>query len=50
MDIFTDINPKFLEKGKLLLRSGEISKYGFLVTKGCLKSFVIDKAGKENVI
>ncbi len=47
---FTDSKTKIVTKGTLLLRSGEICKSGYAVQKGCLKSYVVDKAGKEHVI
>lgn len=41
---------KTIAKGEILLKQGEIAKYGYLVRKGCLKSYVIDSAGKEHVM
>jgi CRP-like cAMP-binding protein len=42
--------PKHLKKGDLLLREGEIAKYGAFIAKGCLRSYVIDNKGKEHVV
>jgi CRP-like cAMP-binding protein len=42
--------PKFLKKGELLLREGEVAKYGAFVVKGCLRSYVVDNKGKEHVV
>jgi CRP-like cAMP-binding protein len=42
--------PKHLKKGELLLREGEVAKYGAFVAKGCLRSYVIDNKGKEHVV
>jgi CRP-like cAMP-binding protein len=42
--------PRHLEKGELLLREGEIAKYGAFVAKGCLRSYVVDNKGKEHVV
>jgi CRP/FNR family transcriptional regulator, anaerobic regulatory protein len=42
--------PKHLEKGELLIREGEIPKYGAFVAKGCLRSYVVDDKGKEHII
>lgn len=42
--------PKKLKKGEFLLRAGEISQYGAFVSKGFLRSYVIDQKGKEHVI
>jgi organic radical activating enzyme len=46
----TEIKIKQFKKGTEILRAGEVSKYCFKVLKGCLKSFTIDKSGKENII
>ena len=37
-------------KGTVLLRTGEVSDVLFRVLKGCLKSYVVDKAGKEHIV
>lgn len=37
-------------KGTILLRAGEVSDVFFRVIKGCLKSYVVDKAGKEHIV
>ncbi|GGG97935.1 cAMP-binding protein [Polaribacter pacificus] len=42
--------PKIITKGTILLRQGEIVKYGYLVQKGCLKSYAIDPAGKKHIL
>lgn len=39
-----------IEKGTILLRQGEVAKYGYYVKSGCLKSYSIDKAGKEHIL
>ena len=39
-----------LNKGDLLQREGDIAKYGAFVTKGCLRSYVVDDKGKEHVV
>jgi CRP-like cAMP-binding protein len=41
--------PKTLKKGEFLLRDGEVAKYGACVTKGILRSYVIDNKGKDPV-
>lgn len=46
----TEIKIKQFKKGTEILRAGEVSKYCFKVLKGCLKSYTIDKSGKENII
>ena len=52
MDIFNDNNliQKKISKGTILLSKGSVCKHAYKVTKGCLKSYVIDKAGKEHII
>jgi CRP-like cAMP-binding protein len=42
--------PRHLEKGELLVREGEIPKYGAFVAQGCLRSYVVDNRGKEHII
>src|SRR4026209_1273630 len=42
--------PKKLLKGEFLLREGDLLKYGAFVTKGFLRSYVIDNKGKEHII
>jgi CRP-like cAMP-binding protein len=42
--------PRHLERGELLLREGEIPKYGAFVAQGCLRSYVVDNKGKEHVV
>lgn len=38
------------DKGQIVLYKGDVCKYGFFVKKGCLKSYVIDKSGKEHIL
>ena len=48
---FTDnLNKKRITKGELLLRAGEKCLHGYFVVSGCLKSYVIDKNGKEHIL
>ena len=42
--------PKHYKKGDFLLREGEVAKYGYFVTKGCLRSYTVDNQGKEHII
>ncbi len=44
------LHPKQIPKGAFLVREGEIAKEGAYVTKGCLRSYVIDNKGKEHII
>lgn len=39
-----------IKKGTILLSEGEICKNAYQVVHGCLKSYVIDKKGKEHII
>jgi len=41
--------PKTLKKGEFLLHDGEVAKYGAFVTKGILRSYVIDNKGKDAI-
>lgn len=41
---------KTIAKGEMLLKQGEITQYGYLVRRGCLKSYTVDKAGKEHIL
>src|SRR5215217_5501757 len=42
--------PRHLKKAELLIREGEIAKYGAFVAKGCLRSYVVDNKGKEHIV
>ena len=37
-------------KGDILLKQGEVTKYGYLVKNGCLKSYTLDNSGKEHIL
>lgn len=41
---------KTLSKGEVLIRQGQIVKKTFFVTSGCLRSYCIDKNGKEHTL
>src|SRR6187455_1020795 len=41
---------KKLKKGEFLQREGELARFGAFVTKGLLRSYVIDAKGKEYII
>ncbi|TVZ16521.1 Crp/Fnr family transcriptional regulator [Maribacter sp. MAR_2009_72] len=43
-------NLETVEKGQILLKQGEIAKYGYFVKSGCLKSYAIDSSGKEHIM
>jgi CRP-like cAMP-binding protein len=42
--------PKRVRKGAYLAQEGEVCKYLGFVTKGCLRSFSIDRKGDEHVV
>ncbi len=50
MEIFNNLKTKSINKGTTLLRQGEHSNVVFKVLKGCLRSYVIDKSGKEHIL
>jgi len=50
MSFIHDLNNKEVAKGELLLREGEICRHGYFVVRGCLKSYVLDKMGKEYIL
>lgn len=41
---------KTLSKGEVLIRQGQVVKKTFFVTAGCLRSYCIDKNGKEHTL
>ena len=41
---------KALAKGEVLIRQGQVVKRTFFVTAGCLRSYCIDKNGKEHTL
>ena len=49
-EILSDLQVKNLKKGDFLLRSGEVCLHSFFVNKGLLRSYTIDKNGKEHII
>jgi CRP/FNR family transcriptional regulator, anaerobic regulatory protein len=42
--------PKTTQRREILLRSGDVCRQSYFVCSGCLRSYVIDKKGKEFVI
>lgn len=49
MDLKFSKTKKF-SKGDILLSFGDICSYGYMVKSGCLRSYVIDNAGKEHIL
>lgn len=50
MSVFEAGAIKSISKGTVLLRQGEVCKFGCKVIKGCLKSYLIDNDGKEHIM
>lgn len=42
--------PKKVSKGEFILREGDKSKYSIFVVSGCLRTYTIDKTGKEHIL
>ncbi|WP_194972599.1 Crp/Fnr family transcriptional regulator [Aquiflexum lacus] len=49
-DIFENLNTNNIAKGVILLHKGDMCKHAYKVISGCLKSYVIDKSGKEHIL
>ncbi|WP_051621180.1 Crp/Fnr family transcriptional regulator [Leeuwenhoekiella sp. MAR_2009_132] len=43
-------NHILVSKGTILLKQGSIATQGYLVKKGCLKSYTLDNTGKEHIL
>lgn len=41
---------KKVKKGEILLLKGDHCQYGYRVVKGCLRSYIINKTGKEHIL
>jgi CRP-like cAMP-binding protein len=50
MDILSNLKSKTVRKGTILLYQGDVCSVAYKVLKGCLKSYVIDKSGKEHIL
>jgi CRP-like cAMP-binding protein len=48
--LFSIAKPKESPKGSVLIRQGQTVKKIFFVTDGCLRSFCVDKSGKEHTL
>ena len=42
--------PRRIRKDSYLVQEGEHSKYLAFVTKGCLRSYTLDKKGEEHIV
>lgn len=49
-EISSMLTPRTVTKGTIILSEGEVCQHNIFVTKGCLRSYVIDKKGKEHII
>lgn len=50
MELFNDLKTITVAKGTVLQQAGETSNTGYRVVKGCLKSYVLDRSGKEHIV
>ncbi|WP_373520255.1 Crp/Fnr family transcriptional regulator [Aquiflexum sp.] len=50
MNIFETGTIKSISKGTVLLRQGDVCKFGCKIIRGCLKSYLIDDSGKEHIM
>lgn len=50
MEILIEGKTKIVSKGTILIQQGDFCQVVFKVVKGCLKSYAIDKAGKEHIV
>jgi CRP-like cAMP-binding protein len=48
--LFSISKEKTLPKGEVLIRQGQVVKSTFFVTSGCLRSYCIDKSGREHTL
>ncbi|MDG1098238.1 MAG: cyclic nucleotide-binding domain-containing protein, partial [Bacteroidia bacterium] len=48
--IYSISKEKTLPQGDVLIRQGQVVKKTFFVTAGCLRSYCIDKNGKEHTL
>lgn len=48
-EVFERAPTKKVNKGEVLLYKGEKANVGYRVLKGCLRSYVVDKNGKEHI-
>tara|TARA_B110000305_G_C19228553_1_gene534068 strand:+ start:185 stop:760 length:576 start_codon:yes stop_codon:yes gene_type:complete len=48
--LFSISKERAIPKGELLIRQGQVVKKTFFVTSGCLRSYCVDKNGKEHTL
>jgi CRP-like cAMP-binding protein len=46
----TLFTPKKVIKGEFILREGQMNKHSIFVAAGCLRTYTIDKTGKEHIV
>jgi CRP-like cAMP-binding protein len=50
LELSKNLRSEQIEKGKFLLRPGEVCHHAFFVEKGLMRSYTIDASGKEHII
>jgi CRP-like cAMP-binding protein len=51
MEIFLSLAlPRTVKRRELLLKEGDVARYQYFVTGGCLRTYTIDPSGKEHVL
>ncbi|TFV96030.1 Crp/Fnr family transcriptional regulator [Algoriphagus kandeliae] len=50
MKLFNNLETVTVAKGTILQQAGETTTKGYRVAKGCLKSYVLDRSGKEHIL
>lgn len=48
--IKSQFTPRKVKKHEVLVRAGEISKFGIFVASGCLRTYTVDDKGKEHIL
>src|SRR6187200_2423696 len=48
--IKSQFTPRKVKKYEILVRAGEICKFGIFVASGCLRTYTIDDKGKEHIL
>jgi CRP-like cAMP-binding protein len=50
MEFLIEQKTEIISKGTFLLKQGNLCKTVYKVVNGCIKSYVIDNAGKEHIL